>query len=72
MAGSSASGEFQYAKLEHGLVFVMLCGMVIFLARVVRAFQQRGMTDASAEDDADGIVDEESEGDEDVDERHSD
>ena len=44
MSGSSASGDFQYTKLEHGLVFLLLCGMVVFLTRTVRSFQQRGMS----------------------------
>ncbi len=71
MVDSPAPRDFQYAKLEHGLVFVMLCGMVIFLARVVRSFQQRGMTVATAEDAADEQIDDEDDG-EKVDEHHSD
>ena len=71
MADSSTPRDFQYAKLEHGLVFVMLCGMVIFLARVVRSFRQRGMTLATAEDAEDDHVEDAGE-EKEVDERHSD
>ena len=41
---ASNPGDFQYTKLEHALVFVLLCGMAVFLTRTVRLFQQRGVT----------------------------
>ena len=73
MVEAATSSNFQYSKLEHGLVFVMLCGMVIFLARIVRSFQQRGVQVFDEEEVSDdAALEEESEGDTELDNRHSD
>lgn len=50
---ASHPGDFQYTKLEHALVFVLLCGMAVFLTRTVRSFQQRSVS-IPGEDDATG------------------